>query len=466
MFKRMTGLCILICIAIILFNTSAFAYVYEDQNSDGIIIRIAPPPGREYIVNPPRLPYTIVTGYPLRDLMENPDDWDVTRSVIDYFGYASWILNDNFSNAELTSYFSQFDTWDLNFVLGVSALKNLNWARTGEQCYAFESTRWERYDSLGLTLAGLGIDEPLTAAIAGSLGVSEFPTMTDVEYAIRETADWLELVRADSITANLPISLFETYPRTIYPGTCKDDLLEFIEGLRDECDNRGIEGISDLALDYNWYYGSSNYWNEVIEIEEYADSIGLDFAMIFWPARSCYPGDTDEDFLLDILYQGSMYFDTCGGSPDIIEVTAWDYIPVQQVPESYTGSKPIDDFPFTYSFLQFYNIFIDVDCNISNMFSQVLDTPTITSLSPNPTKSSVTIHFNSFNPSSRVRFEAFDIFGRLITDREVLPARAGDNTFTWDSCNNNGEQVPTGVYFVKLIINGQATDSSRLLLVK
>ncbi len=109
------------------------------------------------------------SGDPFKELMENPSDWSTTRNAIDYFGYPSWILYDKFSDSLLTSYFTQLNSWDLNFDLGVIAIKDHPYATTGEQCYNIASTRWARFGSLGADIASLTIDEPFTATIRGEL---------------------------------------------------------------------------------------------------------------------------------------------------------------------------------------------------------------------------------------------------------------------------------------------------------
>jgi len=223
-----------------------------------------------------------------------------------------------------------------------------------------------------------------------------------------------------------------------------------------------------LALDYNWCgYSASYYWNEVIDLEDYANSIGLPFAMIFWPARSYTSAHTDEDFYLDIMYQGDLYFNTYGGSPDFIDVTAWDYIPVQMIPESYENFRPLDAFPFTCSFLDFYNTYyIKADGNTTNSSSQTMNIPSITSLSPNPARSGVTVQFHSPDFTTSVRFEAFDVTGRKIRTEDIGAACSGDNIYSWDGCTSSGEPVSSGIYFVQLTFDGQASDVSHLLVVK
>ncbi len=141
-----------------------------------------------------------------------------------------------------------------------------------------------------------------------------------------------------------------------------DDLIEFIEELEDECVEREVDGIDAFAVDYDWgnYSGSTN-WEGLIELEEYCDSIGLPFSMMIWPANSCSRDDDDEDFFTDVMDLGDDYFNTYGGDPDILDFTAWDYVPRQMTPESYELQKPINDYPFTWGFLRFYDEYISTD---------------------------------------------------------------------------------------------------------
>jgi hypothetical protein len=166
------------------------------------------------------------------------------------------------------------------------------------------------------------------------------------------------------------------------------------------------------------------------------------------------------------MYQANLYFNTYGGSPDIIDVTAWDYIPVQQVPESYEGSQPIDAYPFTYSFLRFFNAYIDGDDKSAKLSSSIVNTPSISFLSPNPTRSRVTVQFDTPDSAVNVRFEAFDVCGRMIRTEDIGATPAGNNTYSWDGCTSSGELVSTGIYFVQMTFDGRASDVSPLLVLK
>jgi len=454
-----------LCLVVIAICSHALAY--EDQNMDGVIVRLCPPPGREWQMKPDSTWVQVCTGDPFRDFFLYPDDWDVTRSVIDYFGYTSWILNDRFTDNELSSYFTQMNSWGLNFDLGVIAIKDISGVTTGEQCYNVESTRWERFADLGADISSLSIDEPFTATVRGNLQSSSMPPLSALGYAVRETADWLELTRADSIMGGSLIALIETYPYLEDEG---ESITEFVDSLQAECVLRDIEGIDALVIDYNWGYNSQPIdWYGLLDIQEHCDNIGLPFSLIFWPSRSwqAYPVNDDEDFHTDIMYQARLFFNVYGGSLDIVDVTAWDYIPRQMVPESYTTPKPETVWPFTWSFLDFYTTYIDDDKTEDfTHYSQNHCESIVATISPNPARSTIAVRFSTPDTETPVHLEVLDLAGRVVRNEQIRIANQGTNSFTWDACDNTGSPLSTGVYFVRLSQNGVVSSSSRLLLLK
>ena len=73
---------------------------------------------------------------------------------------------------------------------------------------------------------------------------------------------------------------------------------------------------------------------------------------------------------------------------------------------------------------------------------------------PNPTRGMSFIRF-ALQREANVRIAAFDVSGRLV--REILTSRvpAGEHNVSWNLRNSNGQQVGTGVYFVRMIVDGR-----------
>ena len=294
-----------------------------------VIIRLVPPPGRSSIG---------FTGAPLRALIQNPDDWTITRSNIDYIGYYAQILGNPriFSDDELNTFFALIsNTPHLKLSLYVGVLKDFT--PTGEQGFAFHLPHWIRIEEHGGIIFEMLMDEPLRSAIY------EIPGYT-FEDAVRETADWIELVRQ-----RYPSSAFRIGSTEPYPCFSSAMLISWIDGLNAECASRGIRGIDFFEIDPNWNIFSD--WSGVLEIEEHCNSIGLPFTLIYWAAEHCEPEDTDEDYYIDIHSQGVAYR-AAGGAPDEYTIINWNYIPYQTIPET-------EAYSFTYSFRSFYNVFID-----------------------------------------------------------------------------------------------------------
>jgi hypothetical protein len=78
------------------------------------------------------------------------------------------------------------------------------------------------------------------------------------------------------------------------------------------------------------------------------------------------------------------------------------------------------------------------------------------SVYPNPFSSSVTIEYELTIPSE-VSLTIFDAKGRLVTALSpTQPTASKSYTTIWDGDNSAGAKVPTGIYFVRLEIGGEA----------
>jgi len=73
---------------------------------------------------------------------------------------------------------------------------------------------------------------------------------------------------------------------------------------------------------------------------------------------------------------------------------------------------------------------------------------------PNPTRGMSFIRF-ALQREANVRIAAFDVSGRLV--RQILTSRvsAGEHNVSWNLRDSNGRQVGTGVYFVRMIVDGR-----------
>ena len=82
---------------------------------------------------------------------------------------------------------------------------------------------------------------------------------------------------------------------------------------------------------------------------------------------------------------------------------------------------------------------------------------------------------NPFNPTTRirfdlaedgpVRFEIYDMAGRLVRRLVDENLAAGSYEETWRGVGNRGEDVASGVYFARLTAGGK-TETTRLMLVR
>jgi len=70
---------------------------------------------------------------------------------------------------------------------------------------------------------------------------------------------------------------------------------------------------------------------------------------------------------------------------------------------------------------------------------------------PNPFNPTTAISFNLSGPATKeVRLTVFDIRGRVVKELCSGPREPGSHTIFWDGTNDNGNPVPSGVYFYSL----------------
>jgi len=92
------------------------------------------------------------------------------------------------------------------------------------------------------------------------------------------------------------------------------------------------------------------------------------------------------------------------------------------------------------------------------------DVPTEFSLKPaypNPFNGKVTFEFE-MPAKEAVEFQIYDITGRVVADKLILPGFGGSYRVSWDGLNRSGQLVPSGIYFyefktTKTIEKGKVT---------
>jgi hypothetical protein len=84
---------------------------------------------------------------------------------------------------------------------------------------------------------------------------------------------------------------------------------------------------------------------------------------------------------------------------------------------------------------------------------------------PNPFTPPTTIEY--FLPSSgRVTLEVFDVSGALVRRLRDGNDAGGPHAVTWDAKNDAGGRVRSGVYFYRLLLDGRAIETRKMMLLK
>jgi hypothetical protein len=87
------------------------------------------------------------------------------------------------------------------------------------------------------------------------------------------------------------------------------------------------------------------------------------------------------------------------------------------------------------------------------------------SVGPNPFQATTFISY-SLPATADAALEVFDVAGRRITTLGRGRAGAGPVTVIWDGRDARGNRVRSGVYFVRLSVNGQSATTRRVTLLK
>jgi spore coat protein A len=84
---------------------------------------------------------------------------------------------------------------------------------------------------------------------------------------------------------------------------------------------------------------------------------------------------------------------------------------------------------------------------------------------PNPSNPSTRIDF-SIPVAAKVQLRIFDVRGQLVATLVDRDLPSGNQFVEWDGRGDNGNGVPSGVYFYRLMVPGQATLTRKLVLLK
>ena len=105
---------------------------------------------------------------------------------------------------------------------------------------------------------------------------------------------------------------------------------------------------------------------------------------------------------------------------------------------------------------------------LARIVTAVTSTPSRAHLAgnfPNPFNPSTTIRF-VLGHAAHVRLDIVSIRGERVRQFELPGAQAGSHDVEWRGETDRGSRVASGVYFCRLIVDGTAVDSSRLVLVQ
>jgi hypothetical protein len=93
-------------------------------------------------------------------------------------------------------------------------------------------------------------------------------------------------------------------------------------------------------------------------------------------------------------------------------------------------------------------------------------------VSPSPFSDEAVIHYALPGSGSSDRspldlsLKIFDINGRMVRDLLSEPSEPGYHMTKWDGRGNSGNELPAGVYFLKMVVRGEHRRIAKLVLVR
>ena len=91
------------------------------------------------------------------------------------------------------------------------------------------------------------------------------------------------------------------------------------------------------------------------------------------------------------------------------------------------------------------------------------NTTELSNIYPNPFNPSTTIEY-ALDISSDVSLHIYDMQGRIVKTLVSNNLEAGSHSIVWNGLNDNGVQVSSGMYLVRMEANGQAYQQAITLL--
>jgi len=165
------------------------------------------------------------------------------------------------------------------------------------------------------------VQEPWTSADGTTL------TYPDI---VRETAEWMALVRRDFPGIRLML-------QEAYPFHSADELIGFVRDVNAAALTNGVTPLDGFELDHDWNIPT---WTpaEIYRINTAVRAAGMRFSIIIWPAGGptlddCAFGRRTLRQYRDLYAAGYAQFGETF-TPDVWSIESWSEIPVAIVPET------------------------------------------------------------------------------------------------------------------------------------
>jgi len=112
---------------------------------------------------------------------------------------------------------------------------------------------------------------------------------------------------------------------------------------------------------------------------------------------------------------------------------------------------------------------------LSNIIEKTNGTSTIESIDssdfnvsvfPNPANPDVKLSFNITDETDIIVLNVYNVKGQKVKELINKKMSTGYHNITWDGKDSIGKKLPSGVYFIKLLIENRMAAINRIILIK
>ena len=213
--------------------------------------------------------------------------------------------------------------------------------------------------------------------------------------------------------------------------------------------DRGMLYIKHTPIE-DTVYTTDDYFVQATITPYSGEPIISDSTLVYWRTS-----DEDEFNAIQMNHAGNRYFAFIPAQPD---GTTIQYYIHSADSSGRSENHPYIGAPDPHTF--YVNSGVSTDTQIATLKNIILYQNY-----PNPFSSSTTISFSATDLHRLPRIKIYNVKGQLVKEFKRQKAK-GKNIIEWDGKDENGKQLPSGIYFYQLKLNNEIIKTKKMVLMR